>query len=245
MVISLGWSTKAAAHGGSAHAHEEEPKPAHGYRSVGLGYMQLGTFVGAVAHLGPALSRPGALGDGAKGGGFGYTIGGGGRQVFAKRFVIGGRGFGFFEPRFGGPQGTARVTAGGGGLELGVAAVNQEKWLFIPYLGAGGYGMTLTIANESAGSIAIAEDEPIPSGGTREYAGGAGYIEVGAATHRLFFFGGTGGFAIGFDVGAMFSVAESGWSREGNEFPTARSTRLSGGFLRLTIGGGGGRAARK
>ena len=200
--------------------------------------MQLGTHIGPVADIAGTLREPTALGARATSPSFGYTIGGGGRALMLRRLVIGGRGFGVFTSRVGGDRGFASVTGGGGGLELGVAAVNRDAWLLIPYVGGGGGGVTVEVDNASDGPLTIADDEEIPVGGQRSYEAGFGYIEFGLATHRLLFFG-DGGFALGLDVGGLVSVAPTPWSTGGRDLEGIDRARLSGGFLRLSIGGGG------
>ena len=200
--------------------------------------MQVGTHIGPIADIAGTLRDPNALGGRATSPEFGYTIGGGGRALLLRRLVIGGRGFGVFTPRVGGDRGFARVTAGGGGFELGVAAVNRDAWLLIPYVGGGGGGVTVEVANESDAPLTVADDEEIPVRGQRSYDAGFGYIEFGLATHRLLFFG-SGGFALGLDVGGIISVAPGPWSTGGRDLDGIDRARVSGGFLRLTIGGGG------
>jgi len=207
-------------------------------RFGGIGFMQLGTHIGPVADIASTLRDPNALGDGAVSPGFGYTIGGGGRALLLGRLVIGGRGFGVFTPRIGGERGFATITAGGGGFELGVAAVNRDAWLLIPYVGGGAGGVTMEVANTSTTTLTIADDEAIPKAGTRTYDAGFGYIEFGLAAHRLLFFG-SGGFAIGMDVGGMVSVGPQKWSTGVRNLDGIDRPKLSGAFLRLTLGGGG------
>ncbi len=225
----------------AAHAHEGDHEADDGPRRArigGLGFMQLGTHIGPVGDIAGALQEPNALGSRAVSPEFGYTIGGGGRALLLRRLVIGGRGFGVFTPRVGGDRGFANITAGGGGFEFGIAAINRDAWLLIPYVGGGAGGITVEVSNESDGALTVAEDEAIPADGQRTYDAGFGYVEFGLATHRLLFFG-SGGFALGLDVGGIISVAPSAWSTGGSNLDGIDRARLSGGFLRLTIGGGG------
>lgn len=234
LALALMAPTVAHAHDGASH-DDAGPRRA---RLGGLGFMQLGTHIGPVGDIAGALRDPNALGDRATSPEFGYTIGGGGRALLLRRLVIGGRGFGVFTPRVGGDRGFATVSAGGGGFELGVAAVNRNAWLLIPYVGGGAGGVTVEVSNDSESSLTIADDEEIPPSGQRTYDAGFGYIEFGLATHRLLFFG-DGGFALGLDVGGVVSVAPTAWSTGARELDGIDRARLSGGFLRLTIGGGG------
>ena len=158
-----------------AHAHgtheDDDHQESRGKRARlgGLGYMQLGTHIGPVGDVRSALTPASALGGRATSPGFGYTVGGGGRALVLSRLVIGGRGFGVFSARVGGERGFANITAGGGGFELGVAAVNRDSWLLIPYVGGGAGGITLEVSNEADSPLTIADDESIPSEGARTY----------------------------------------------------------------------------
>ena len=224
-----------------AHAHDGE----HEHRTTprrakfgGLGFMHVGTHVGPVADVASTLREANALGEQATSAQYGYTIGGGGWSLLHRRLVIGGRGFGLFSPRIGSDRGTAEITAGGGGFQLGVAAVNRDPWILIPYVGGGGGGISMEITNRSDAAVTIADDEPIPSEGQRRYDAGFGYLEFGMMAHRLLFFG-SGGFAVGFNVGGMVSVVASEWNTGERTLEGVDRPRLSGGFFRITLGGGG------
>ncbi len=235
-ILALALFAPALAHAnGGGEPSAEGPRRA---RIGGLGYVQLGTHIGPIGEIAETLRAPNALGDRSTSPEFGYTIGGGGRALILRRMVVGGRGFGVFTPRVGSDRGFATMSAGGGGLELGVAAVNRDHWLLIPYVGGGAGGVSVEVANDADTAIVIADDEEIPVDGQRRYDAGFGYIEFGLATHRLLFFG-SGGLALGLDFGGIFSVAPTPWSTGGRDLDGIDRARLSGGFLRLTIGGGG------
>ncbi len=232
-ILALALFTPALAHAnGGGEPSAEGPRRA---RIGGLGYVQLGTHIGPIGEIAETLRAPNALGDRSTSPEFGYTIGGGGRALILRRMVVGGRGFGVFTPRVGSDRGFATMSAGGGGLELGVAAVNRDHWLLIPYVGGGAGGVSVEVANDADTAIVIADDEEIPVDGQRRYDAGFGYIEFGLATHRLLFFG-SGGLALGLDFGGIFSVAPTPWSTGGRDLDGIDRARLSGGFLRLTIG---------
>jgi hypothetical protein len=216
----------------STPAPRKERRPKHG----GLGYAAFGVIAGPIGDIEEALST--TLGPGARSPEFGYTVGGGGRMLLFHRLVIGGKGFGLFPPEVGGPNGTARVSGGGGGLELGFAAVNQPKLLFFPYFGVGGFGLGLELHNTSQDQIQLGDAAALLPDEQRDYASGFVYLEVGAGLHRLIFFG-DGGLAVGFNVGGIFSVAPSRWSDSGEDIGGVDEPRLSGAYLQLTVGGGG------
>lgn len=200
--------------------------------------MNLGVLVGPVGDVATTLQDRDALGPRAVSPGFGYSVGGGGRALMLRRLMVGGRGFGVFSSRVGGDRGFATVGGGGGGLELGIAALNRDAWLLIPYVGGGAGGVTLDVSNDSDAPLAIGDDEPIPAGGQRSYEAGFGYVEFGLAAHRLLFFD-SGGFALGVDIGGLVSVSPSKWSTSSREVEGIDSARLSGGFVRFSIAGGG------
>ena len=213
------------------HAPKER-RPKHG----GLGYAAVGIVAGPIGDVQDALVQ--TLGPGARSPEFGYAVGGGGRMLLFHRIVIGGKGFGLFPPEVGAPNGTAQVSGGGGGLELGFAAVNRPKLLFFPYFGAGGFGLGLELHNTSQQDIQLGDAAPLQPGEERDYAGGFVYLEVGAGLHRLLFFG-DGGFAVGFNVGGLFSLAPSPWADAGTPIDGIDEPSLSGAYLQLTVGGGG------
>jgi hypothetical protein len=215
-----------------AEAPRKERRPKHG----GLGYAAVGIVAGPIGDIEDGLVQ--TLGPGTRSPEFGYTVGGGGRMLLFHRVVIGGKGFGLFPPEVGGPNGTARVSGGGGGLELGFAAVNRPKVLFFPYFGVGGFGLGLELRNASQQDIQFGDAAPLQPGEERDYASGFVYLEVGAGLHRLVFFG-DGGLAVGFNVGGMFSVAPSQWADAGEPIEGLDEPRLSGAYLQLTVGGGG------
>ncbi len=211
---------------------KRERRPKHG----GLGFATGGVIAGPIGDLEDALTD--TLGPGARSPEFAYTVGGGGRMLLFHRLVVGGKGFGLFPPEVGGPRGTARVGGGGGGLELGFAAVNRPKLLFFPYFGVGGFGLGLELRNTSQEAIQLGNAAPLLPDEERDYAAGFVYLEVGAGLHRLIFFG-DGGLLVGFNVGGIFSVAPSRWADGGDPIEGVDEPRLSGAYLQLTIGGGG------
>lgn len=228
------------AHPGGVHDDDPPDKAPPGELTPtfgGLGFMSVGVMVGPIGDIGSGLSNEFALGAGATSPEFAYTIGGGGRMLAFQRLVLGGKGFGLFAPQFGGINGTAKLGGGGGGLELGFAAVNTRKWLFFPYFGVGGFGLGLDVRNESDSAIVFGDADAIRPGESDTYSSGFVYIEVGAGIHRLLLIE-DGGFAVGFDIGGIFSAAPTRWVSDNQDIRGVDRPRLSGAYLRLTLGGG-------
>lgn len=227
------------AHDGDHQAKDDDEKPPERVPTYGgLGFMSFGVMAGPIGDITNGLADEFALGAGAKSPEFAYTIGGGGRMLAFQRLIVGGKGFGLFAPQVGGVNGTAKLGGGGGGLELGFAAVSSRKWLFFPYFGVGGFGLGLDVRNESGSAIVFGDADPIRPGESDTYSSGFVYIEVGAGIHRLLLVQ-DGGFAVGFDVGGMFSAAPTRWSSDNQDLRGVDRPRLSGAYLRLTLGGGG------
>jgi len=207
----------------------------------GYGHMINGFIIGdlsgldtAVSTLGPA-SAPGYL----------QMIGGGGRTLLAGRVLLGGRGFGLMHGiDTAGEGGSASLSGGGGGMDIGVVFPKTDFYLMYPYVGGGGLGMTAAIQND------LAEDALLEFGGellepglTYRYYSGTWYLDFGLGMQRLLFKPddkGGGGFIIGGELGLMVGVGGSTWQNaQGVEVPALDPMSLTGFYTRLTFGGGG------
>jgi hypothetical protein len=141
-------------------------------------------------------------------------------------------------------RGSADISGGGGGFELGYAVVSDPEWLAFPFVGVGGCGLSLTIDNDTFETIRFANNDDIPAGSSRQYQGGFYYLEAGFGFQRLMMWGqdgeGQGGFAMGAELGFMVSSFNSRWGNDDDiALNGVDSVRLDGGFVRLTLGGGG------
>lgn len=209
----------------------------------GIGYTAVGTIVGHPGSLGNELVT--TLGPGAKPGGFFPTFGGGGWMLIGDRFLVGGRGFGVWLPDVSAERGSATIHGGGGGFDLAYAVVSEPDWLAFPFVGVGACGLDLTIQNDALQPIAFGTNEDILPGQSRSYRGGFYYLEMGFSAQRLLMWGGgeqggQGGFALGGEVGLLVSSFNSRWGDEEDYAVNGvDAVRINGGFLRLTVGGGG------
>lgn len=192
---------------------------------------------GSFRFLDDALRDPGGLGQGYARSDTALAFGGGGGALIGHRLWLGGKGFGFVLPTESSDRGSARVRGGGGGFELGVAALNRPRALVIPYLGLGGMGTSVDVRNRSAtpvsvGAIAIAPGE------SRTFDAGVWTVDAGVRAFGLYF-PGNGGFTAGLDLGFMTSLAPSSFETSGATLGSVTPARLSAGYLRLVFGGGG------
>ncbi len=206
----------------------------------GLGFARVGIVAGFSGSLGHDLET--TLGKGAAPGGYFPTFGGGGWTLMGGRLMLGGGGFAIHLPSDGGQNGTASIWGGGGGFKLGYAVINNENWLGFPYIGMGGCGIGMKITNESKQAIAFGDDQIAP-GAEREYSGGYVYYEFGFGVQRLLMWGhesGQGGFTLGAELGFLVSSFNNRFeSQSGLEVGGVDAVRVNGGFMNLTIGGGG------
>lgn len=205
----------------------------------GFGHAFAGMVAGDLGGYDTQLSAETTLGSGAGPTVFGGMLGGGGRALLGRRIMLGGKGYALLTPTQSGAHGTARVTGGGGGLDVGVALYNRDRWLVYPYLGAQGFGLDLDVTNNSTQSRAIGEVR-IPAGESRTFRTGFPMIEVGAGVQRLLFRGDEhGGFMVGLELGFVYGFAGDAWQIDDMDVAGLGTPGLTGGYLRLTLGGGG------
>ncbi len=178
------------------------------------------------------------------------TVGGGGRALLAGRYLLGGRGFGMWVPTMWTDWGSARVSGGGGGFDLGLVVYNQRRWMVYPFAGVGGLGYTLEVRNNSDAPVTFggsplattpAAGAVIEGGGASKFSTGFWTFELGVGFQRLQYRRKQGGGLInGGELGLLISLHDNAWSDE-NDVPVigAPPARMLGVYLRLNIGGGG------
>jgi len=167
------------------------------------------------------------------------TYGGGGGGLW-NRLWIGGKGFGHSVAMASSDHGSATLSGGGGGFEIGYAAVATQEWLIIPFFGVGLMGYTLNVKNATNAPLALSSRESVPVGGQREYSVGFATAEVGIRASRLLLLGGgNGGFMVGAELGYTSSLQRSAWEETSTKASQPESADLRAAYFRLVIGGGG------
>jgi hypothetical protein len=205
----------------------------------GYGYASPGLAVVDVSFLGVDLAKSFGLDEGFPVSPLGFTLGGGGKALIASRWIVGGKGYLLLFTESTGGDGTVSMLGGGGGFDIGYAAIQERPWLVYPYQGVGGIGLTMDVSNGGARDVKLGDSTIIRSGETGTFDTGSITVELGVGMQRLFFEE-NGGFIVGGELGVMLTPAEMTW-QDGRERDLAgvHPSRLLGVFVRIDLGGGG------
>ena len=195
-------------------------------------------MMGSFRGLEGALSSPSNLGPGYGVSTGGLTFGGGGGALLFGRLWIGGKGYGLTLGTGVTPSGSASLFGGGGGFELGVAAVNHARWLVIPYVGLGAFGYSLTVNNATGAAFKLSPNDTVPARGSQDFTAGSATGEVGLRVMRLLF-SGSGGFAAGAEVGYMSALGRDAWKGPEKVNTGLEAADMGAAYVRLIVGGGG------
>ena len=211
----------------------------------GFGHFQAGMNLGYFPSLTKYLGKPEVLGDSYAPQNGGIQLGGGGYGIVGK-LLLGGSGyFSGFNPV---KTDSASVTlsCGTGLFNIGYLMKSSDRWLLFPFVGIGGSGITLKLANQTdSGGIYFDSERGIGYGEmSRLSLGGIAY-ELGLSLKyfitRLSEDNLHGGLMIGLDLGCQNSVFTSNKWADGKG-QTLRGPSSLQGFLpyvRITVGGGG------
>jgi len=219
----------------SADGGSSPQKPVWG----GLGYTAIG--VGAIPVTGVGAPLQAVLGDNGAVGATSWRYGGGGKMLLWG-VILGGKGYGIEYNEGSGPGGTARISGGGGGFQLGFAVHHTTEALVYPFLGFSGGGFDLDLENDTDATVTFGNHE-IVEGGTATFETGYWAVEAGVGVEWLRMYGGDGGqggWALGAELGLQLSVVNSAWEgAAGAEVAGIADPRMIGGFLWIHLGGGG------
>lgn len=224
-VLALGVASTARA--------EERPS-----RFGGFGHGFAGVLLGDLGGQGYGLADSNALGDGAGPSFFAGMLGGGGRARLGRFVMLGGRGFAIVAPREDGVHGSSRLLGGGGGLDAAFVGYDDGGWLVYPYLGLLGLGLELDVDSHSPDPRRIGDARVEPQSRVQVETGFA-MVDFGAGVQRTVFGDGSGGVLVGLELGFMYSIRVSPWQIDGTEVQGLLGPSLNGGYLRVTLGGGG------
>ena len=210
----------------------------------GFGHFSPGVLGGGVINLNATLTDDALLGRNGATDTTAAWIGGGGK-IYVNGVILGGNGYGFTYPDKGNDQGSVAIGGGGGGFHIGYDLLGSAKAMLYPYAGAGGATVEMQLHNRQKSREMAFGDSVIEPGQTSSYTSGFFYYELGIGIISLLLQSdedgmGVGGMVIGAEVGFLASVASSSWQDEQQrDVIGLESTAFTGGYLRLTIGGGG------
>jgi hypothetical protein len=208
----------------------------------GFGHAYFGTAVNISPAIQNDLSTSALLGSDLQLNRLGIFGGGGGYGVF-NRLLLGGSGLGY-RVADATARGQAKLSLGGGFINLGYITTVRDNWMAYPYIGIGGKGMNLTIKNESNESFLIGNRSVAPGGELKLNSGGVSF-EVGYGV-QLFTFSmrekeSLHGIMVGLQAGSYFFAGLEDWrvGTSDSMVPSFSKAYAFSPYVRLTIGGGG------
>lgn len=169
-----------------------------------------------------------------------YTIGGGAHGILESGIVIGGEGHALLSQKE--TTGTFKTALGGGYgfFNVGYVVYQQNDFTVYPLLGIGGGSVTMKITDSEAPLFDEVIGDPKRS---TELSTGGFLLDMAVGLDYLFQVGEDerdGGIMIGLRAGYTFSPSDSDWEMNGNEINGGPDFGVTGPYVRLMIGGGGG-----
>lgn len=210
----------------------------------GFGYVTTGGYVGDWSRLESMLNGEEALGPAFDVSPMALQLGGGGKMLVDQWFLLGGKGMAWFVGGDRRDDAEVSFLGGGGGLDFGVAVYNRHLTLFYPYVGFGGYTLSVDVANGRDRDLRVG-GATIAPGATGTFTTGFWAAEFGLGIQRMMFFGGAdalrdGGMLAGFEAGLLVPLIKGGlYDAADQRVAGVGDFGTSGVYLRLTLGGGG------
>ena len=205
----------------------------------GFGQAFVGGMLSNYGNFENEMAQPRVLGNDFSMSPVGLQFGGGGWMMLAGTVLVGGRGLGFVVDASDTQGARVSFAGGGGGLVIGYAALNRDSYLLYPFFGFGGYGFSMEMTNVLGGQDIAFGSERVAPDATDAFSAGFFSFEFGVGFQRLLFFD-DGGFTVGAEGGFTIPVAPGGWNdADGRDISGLEELGISGGYLRLTLGGGG------
>lgn len=215
--------------------------------SGGFGHFQTGpttgnfnkmeNYLSGISNLSPStISRGGMLAGGA-----GYGI--------VRNVLIGGQGLAANYVVSGSDNANISISYGTGMFSMGYIVYATNKFFCYPYLGIGAGGYSISIENTGTDEIPFAKDKKVATGETKTFSLGHSSYDLGFSIKGLPFSKKDkdfGGFMLGVELGAVMGVPTGNWTDDkGKSFNGPPVFGQFNPYLRITIGGGGGKLTVK
>jgi hypothetical protein len=222
-LLALGLAVQPA-----ASARAQGLRGGGGFFSVGVSTLDLGGVNDRLAAAGYPSLVPRAV-----------SIGGGGYARLG-RVLVGGEGHGLVGPAETGRGRDVQAAGGYGLLTVGYLLRPSSRARVYPFAGVGLGGLSLNLG--PAGDAPAFDDVLDNPGRSADLTQGAFLVALGAGGAYTVAGGAYGGLRVGLRGGYRFAPAASAWQL-GDVDTTGdpAGAALSGFFLHLTLGGGGGR----
>jgi len=172
-----------------------------------------------------------------------FSLGGGGHGII-NRVIIGGEGHGLFggekESAISGETYKTSLAVGYGFFDIGYILYSKGDLNIYPFLGLGGGGISVKIAEREAPSFDEVLDNPkrsanLSSGGfLLNLALGVDYLLKLAEDEN-----GEGGLVFGLRMGYTFTPIKGDWQMDGIDVSGGPEVGITGPYIRFMIGGGG------
>jgi hypothetical protein len=134
-------------------------------------------------------------------------------------------------------RGETNITSGTIHGNLGFAIINRKKLLLFPYIGYHTGTSTLTVKNYSPDVINLGS-ATIDRSRTEKFTSDITMFEFGVGVRV--FKNRAGGLSVGAELGGYLNLGDPTWTADngGAEVKNIEQSSLSGGYLRITVGGG-------
>ncbi len=168
------------------------------------------------------------------------SVGGGGHVVLG-RWIVGGEGFGLMPRESDTPAGDwgARVSGGGGLVNLGFTAVRVGGTSIYPLIGVGAGALSLEMSERTSPTFDQVMANPGRGSSLTQVTmlvqpaiGLDHFVPVGTADGFL------AGFVVGVRAGYTFAPTTSDWYLDTMRLPGGPKQGMEGAFVRVMIGGG-------
>jgi len=225
---------------GYGSAQENYVEGANEFKYGGLGYFSIGYSFNVGNDLKNNLERTFLLHSPLPS--IGFSIGGGGYFLFAKKFLVSGNGFGLSFQNVINKSNELVFGGGGGGASFGYVVFNRYDWMIFPSIGVGGMSMKMNIRN-TADSLIYFGDYEIPLRKDVDFDFSQTYLDIGVSAHKIIQLNqgspNVTGISFGLSVGYIAGFGENVWEVNGSEVGDLTPGKYNAFYIKISIGGGG------